>query len=147
MPDPIQVAEDRFNQGYSCSQAVFSAFSPQFGVEEDVALKIASPFGGGIAHQGEVCGAVLGALMVLALKFGTNGFPGQSQIYTVSQEFIHRFESRHGFILCRKLTSFDISHPQGLQAARDAQVFKKICPELVKTAAGIVQSMLASTSG
>jgi C_GCAxxG_C_C family probable redox protein len=72
MYDPIQLASERFEQGYSCSQSILSAFASQFGLAEEFAIKISSPFGGGIARQGETCGAVTGALMVLALEFGPN---------------------------------------------------------------------------
>ena len=64
MTNPTQIARDRFAEGFNCSQAVFCAYAPKFGINEEAALKIASPFGGGIAHQGQVCGAVSGALCI-----------------------------------------------------------------------------------
>jgi C_GCAxxG_C_C family probable redox protein len=71
MTDPIQIANERFAQQYSCSQAVFSAFAPQFGISDEQAIKLASPFGGGMARQGQVCGAVSGALMAIGLARGS----------------------------------------------------------------------------
>jgi C_GCAxxG_C_C family probable redox protein len=144
MNDPIQLATHRFEQGFSCSQAIFTTFAPQFGVGDDIAGKIASPFGGGIARQGETCGAVTGALMVLGLKYGALGEENKDKIYQVSQEFLRRFQEQHTFIKCKQLINYDISQPVELQAAREAKVFTQICPILVKTAAEIVQSMLTS---
>jgi C_GCAxxG_C_C family probable redox protein len=142
MNDQTQIALTRFNQGFSCSQSVFSAFAAQFGIAEDLALKIASPFGGGVARQGEVCGAVTGALMVIALKHGTITPEKKEEIYKISQEFIHRFEEKHGSIVCRKLVGYDISISEEFQKAREKKVFEKNCPGLVKDAAEIVKSLI-----
>ena len=56
MATPAEIAVTSFSQNFNCSQAVFSAFAPQFGLERETALKLASPFGGGVARRGEVCG-------------------------------------------------------------------------------------------
>jgi C_GCAxxG_C_C family probable redox protein len=144
MNDPIQIAAQSFEKGFSCSQSLLCAFAGQFNLDEEIAFKIASPFGGGIARQGETCGAVTGALMVLALKFGPK--PGESNeiAYNVSQEFMRRFKEQHSSIQCKQLIHFDISQPEELLAARESQVFHKTCPQLVSSAAGIVNSMLSS---
>jgi C_GCAxxG_C_C family probable redox protein len=142
MNDQTQIALARFSQGFSCSQSVFSAFAAQFGIAEDLALKIASPFGGGVARQGEVCGAVTGALMVIALKHGTITPEKKEEIYKISQEFIHRFEEKHGSIVCRKLVGYDISISEEFQQAREKKVFEKNCPALVKDAADIVKLLI-----
>ena len=144
MNDPVQTATDRFKQGYSCSQSIFSAFAQQFGLSDELASTIASPFGGGIAHQGETCGAVTGALMALSLKFGPKMNEDQDGIYLVSQEFIRRFKEQHTFLKCKQLINFDLSQPSELEGARQSQVFDTVCPLLVKTAAEIVNSMLTT---
>jgi C_GCAxxG_C_C family probable redox protein len=65
-----QLAVSRFKDGFSCSQAVLSAFSDTYGLDLPLYLKISQPFGGGIAHLGDICGAVSEALMVIGLKYG-----------------------------------------------------------------------------
>lgn len=142
MNDPIQKATDRFEQGFSCSQSVFSAFAPQFGLTDEIAISIASPFGGGIARQGETCGAVVGALLALSLEFGPRNTHNNEEIYQASQEFIRRFKAKFTYTNCKQLINFDLSQPEDLEKARESQVFKKVCPHFVKTSAEIVQSML-----
>jgi len=39
-------------------------------MSKDACLKLASPFGSGIAYMQETCGAVSGALMAIGLKYG-----------------------------------------------------------------------------
>jgi len=142
MTDPVHTASERFNKHYSCSQSVFSAFAPRFGLTDEQALKLASPFGGGIAHQGHVCGAVTGALMVLGLAHGNTDSDEKDATYSMAEEYLKRFQGLHGTILCRELVGHDISTPGGLQVARDSGVFENICPGLVKDAAALVAEFL-----
>ena len=142
MTNPIQIAQDRFTEGFNCSQAVFSAFASQFGIDDEAALKLASPFGGGVARQGDVCGAVVGALMVLGLGRGNAILETKDDPYRMAEKFIKRFQERHGTILCRQLIGHDLSTPEGLQQAREQKVFSTVCPGSVKDAAALVAEFL-----
>ncbi len=142
MTDLPETAVNCFSQHFNCSQSVFSTFAPQFGMDEVTALKLASPFGAGIARHGEVCGAVSGALLTLGLARGADTPAGKEEIYRLSQEFMRRFEEKHGTLLCRELIGCDISTPAGYQAAAEKKVFTTICPALVRESAEIVESML-----
>ena len=82
--DPIQTANDRFAQGFSCSQSIFSAFVLQLGLSTETALKLSSPFGAGMARQGQVCGALTGALMVLGLQQGNVDPEGKEKTYQIT---------------------------------------------------------------
>ena len=142
MTDPIQTAQDRFAKGFNCSQAVFSAYAHEMGLTEETALKIASPFGGGGAHQGNVCGAVTGALMVLGMQSGNATLENKDRTYQIAEEFVRRFKESNGTILCRELIGHDISKPDELQNAREQGVFRSICPGLVKSATELVSKFL-----
>ena len=144
MTTPAEIAVARFDDHFNCSQSVFAAFAPQYGVQEDLALKIASPFGGGMARQGHVCGAVSGALMALGLARGATTPAGKEKAYQLGEEFIQRFEVKHGTLLCRKLIDCDISTPAGWQIAQERGVFKTVCPVLVREAVEITQDLLGS---
>ena len=62
-------AVEYYNNNFNCSQGVFTAFATEMGMDEKLALKLATNFGGG-ERKGELCGAVAGALMVLGLRCG-----------------------------------------------------------------------------
>jgi len=143
MTDPPDIAAARFLQGFNCAQSVFVAFAPQLGMDESQALKLASPFGGGVARRGQTCGAVTGALMALGRAQGADTPAGKEDAYRLGQELLQRFESRHATILCRELIGCDISTPEGHQQARAKGVFTALCPLFVRDAAEIVQAMLA----
>jgi C_GCAxxG_C_C family probable redox protein len=144
--DPGKMAEERFGHGFNCAQAVFTAFAGHYGLDDAAALKLVSPFGGGVARRGEVCGAVTGGLLVLGLARGASTPEGKEEIYRLAQEFLQEFEAGHQTILCRDLIGYDISQPESHQQARAAGVFKSVCPCLVRDAAEIIHAMLQASS-
>lgn len=140
-----QSAEKFFRNNFLCSQSILLTYADLFGMEAETAARIASPFGGGVARRGDTCGAVNGALMVLGLNFGhTSGDDLQSKEMTYQNvtDFISQFELRHGSILCRELLNIDISSEQGLQTARDSDLFTTRCPRFVHDAAEILDQIL-----
>jgi C_GCAxxG_C_C family probable redox protein len=142
MTDSVQIAIQRFAQGLNCSQAVFSAFAVRGGLSEEVASRIASPFGGGVARQGQVCGALTGALMALGLARDSDSPERKEEAYRIAEGFVTRFQERAGAILCRELIGYDISTQEGLQAARENQAFARVCPRLVEEAARLMMEHL-----
>jgi C_GCAxxG_C_C family probable redox protein len=142
MATPSEIAGTVFSQHYNCSQSVFSAFADQLGMDRETALKLASPFGGGVARSGGICGAITGALLALGLARGAQAPAGKEDIYRLSQEFMRLFEEKHSTILCRDLIDCDLSTVAGYQAATDKGVFTSICPLLVQDAVEIVQKLI-----
>jgi len=140
--DPSEIAVSLFKRNFNCAQSVLAAFASQLGMDESSMLKIASPFGGGVARRGQVCGAVSGGLMALGLAMGADTPSGKEDAYRLGQEFLRRFESVHGSILCRELLGYDISTDVGRKQAGDKGVFKTLCPHFVGDAVEIVQEMM-----
>ncbi len=131
MPQTRRVASERFARGYNCAQSLLSAFASRFGLTSQFALRLAAPFGAGMAREGQVCGALSGALMVLGLQYAGSRPEDKERIYRIARDFMDQFENQHGSIICKELLGHDISTPAGLQAARDKSLFKTICPALV----------------
>jgi C_GCAxxG_C_C family probable redox protein len=145
--DSVKQASANFarGSGFSCSQAVFSAFAPQLGLDRELALKIASAFGGGMARRGETCGAVTGALMVIGLKYGRTDVEDEQakeQTYALAQRFVQMFTQRHGSIVCQELLDCDISIPQERELAHEQQLFSTLCSRFVQDAAEITAHIL-----
>ena len=70
MIDRGALAREYFLKGYNCSQAVLLSFSDLTGLDEKVAMRLASSFGGGMGRMREVCGTVSAMLMVLGILYG-----------------------------------------------------------------------------
>ena len=142
MTDPVDAAAAFFDEGFNCAQSVLAAFSELTGVDQIQLLKTASCFGAGIVRRGEVCGAVSGALMALGLARSVETPAAKETNYLLGEQFLQRFESKHGSLLCRELIGCDIRTPENRQAAKDKGVFTRLCPLFVRDAAAIVEAML-----
>jgi len=134
-----------FKEGFNCSQAVLAAYCEQFELKQELALRVAGAFGGGMGRMGETCGAVTGAIMVVGLKFGSTtagDLKARENAYAVVREFVHRFKGRNVSVLCRDLLDCDISTPEGMKRAREEGRIKKTCPKFVKDAAEILDQLI-----
>ena len=134
-----------FTAGFSCSQAVFSAFAEDLGLDRDTVLKISTAFGGGIAGMGLTCGAVTGALMAIGARYGRidpADEAAKQKTYDLAREFARRFTGMHGSIACRDLLGYDISAPEGKQQAEAEGLFKTRCPRLVADAVEILDGII-----
>lgn len=135
-------AKSRFENGYACSQAVLSTLSPDLGLDEDIAIKVAAAFGGGMVRHGEVCGAVTGALMALGLKYGSNNENNEEAVRDASQELMRRFEEEKGSLLCRELLGYRLIIPEELEQARESGVFETRCPLFVQEATELAKEII-----
>lgn len=141
----IEKAISSFKSGFNCSQAVFSSYSEKFGLSPEIALKISSAFGGGMGRMGETCGAVTGAFMAIGLKYGMTKIgdvESKEKTYQIVQEFAKEFKSRNGSLRCAELLGCDIGTSEGMNMAREKNLFTAICPKLVKDGAEIIEKIL-----
>jgi len=139
MTAKTDLIKERFSQ-FNCAQTVFSLFASELGIDEKTSLRIASGFGGGM-NRAETCGAVTGAYMAIGLKHGHDISDPEKKANTkmLVQKFNEEFEKIHGSIVCKNLTGFDISTPEGSQAAKDEGVFETKCPLFLKTSCEILE--------
>lgn len=140
----VEKAEKYFSNNFNCSQAVFTTFAAEMGLDEELALKIATQFGGG-ARKGEMCGAVSGALMVLGLKYGhchAENAEEKKKAYQIAEEFMNRFIEKKGTVVCRELLGYDVSKTEDMEKIRELNLFQTTCPEMIRCATEIVDEML-----
>ena len=141
----VERALSAFDEGYSCSQSVFSAWASELGLDRETALRVATAFGGGMAHRGDTCGAVTGAFMAIGLKHGrlrADDEETRDLAYSLVGRFVQEFESRHGSIVCRELLGFDISTPEGMEQVSQNNLAATRCPSFVRDAAEILEEIL-----
>jgi C_GCAxxG_C_C family probable redox protein len=140
-----EIALCLFRRGFSCSQAVAAAFAPDLGLDRDAALRLAQPFGGGIARRADWCGAVTGAFIAIGLKHGRDraeDTAARDKTYALVNALADRFEARHGHIRCRDLLGCDIGTPEGQKQAEALKLHQTKCEDLVRDAAAILEELL-----
>ena len=132
----VEKAEALFKGGCNCSQSVFAACADEFGLDEELAKRIACGLGGGVGRMREVCGAVSGAAMVLGMRHG----PDKAAAYAVIQDFCAKFKAETGLIVCRELLEGTGATTGGAPDARTETYYKKRpCVELVKLAVSLLE--------
>jgi len=139
-----ETAVSLFREGFSCSQGVFAAFAGDLGLGRETALRLAQPFGGGIARRADWCGALTGAFLAIGLEHGrvrAEDAAARDKTYALVNELVRRFEARHGATACADLLGVNIGTPEGQAAAREANLFKTTCPGLVASAAAILEEI------
>jgi C_GCAxxG_C_C family probable redox protein len=140
----IEDAADLFLQKFNCAQATLGALGPAEGLDRDTCLKIAATFGGGISRMGETCGAVVGSLMLLGLRYGGQTLTNpeaKAAVYEKSAEFMKQFRERNGSIVCRDLVGCDVSTPEGMAEFMARDFHNTFCVGLVKSACEILETM------
>ena len=133
-----------FSNNFNCSQAVFTAFASDFGIDEKTALMLGTSFGGG-ARNGEICGAVSGALLVLGLKYGHYDAEDNEQktrAYEIAVDYTKRFKEKNGSVVCRDLLGYDLTVPEDKVFIKEKNLFRTVCPEMVKSAVLILEEVL-----
>ncbi len=129
-----QRASELFNSGKNCSQAVFATFAGDYGLDDETALKITCGLGSGV-RSAEICGAVSGAVLVIGLKHGST----KELCNQKTEEFIAKFKTENGSIVCRDLLDCDISTPAGREKAISENLFKTKCLDMVLSAVKILE--------
>ena len=135
-----------FSEGFSCSQATLSAFASEFGLGDELALKVSCAFGGGVSHLGILCGAISGALMVIGLKYGRTKKEDEEakiETYRLANEFVKKFRERNSCINCNELLDCDISTPEGIKIAKEKRGNPNFCPKFVQDAVEILEEMIS----
>ena len=137
-------AEANFKVGYNCSQAVFAAFSEEVGLPRQMALQLASGFGGGVGRMREVCGAFSGAVMALGALYGSDDPAQKTAVYAMVQELAAKFKAETGSLICRELLGLDQPEGSPVASPRTETYYKKRpCVEMVGLAADLLEQYLA----
>ena len=125
-----------------CSQLVFGEFADQLGLDKETALKISAAFGGGM-WEGETCGAVVGGLMAIGLKYGQGDAPDpdiKNEMLAKAAEFRKRLAEKHGSCMCRELLGYKI--PEEMEQIMAENKFANVCSHVVTDACEICAEIL-----
>jgi C_GCAxxG_C_C family probable redox protein len=141
-----KLALESFKNGFNCSQSVLSVFAEELNLKKDTALKLATPFGAGMAYMQETCGAVTGALMAIGLKYGKGEFgtnEDKTHAYNQSKQFIAEFRKKNQSVCCRNLLDgIDMNTPEGMARIVEFDYFRTRCCDYVADAVQIAEEIL-----
>lgn len=133
-------AREYFLRGMTCSQATLAAFCG----EDETLMAIARPFGGGMGRLRLTCGAVTGCVMALGVLCADKE---KGELYLLVQEFCARFRAACGSIQCGELLAGVRADASPIPSARTEEYYvKRPCPELVYTAAHLLEELLSENA-
>jgi C_GCAxxG_C_C family probable redox protein len=146
--DKIEMAAQYHARGFGCAQSVLASYAHDYGLSEELALKMGTGFGSGMGRMCEVCGALTGAFMVLGLKYGKvntdgNRYGNETETtYKLVAELAQKFATRNGSIYCRELIGHDLSDPAERAKVVEAGLFKTTCGKCIRDAMELLQEVL-----
>ena len=109
--------------------------------------KIAELFMKGIDCSQVVAGAfaVVGAMIVLGLKFGhcdTEHMEQKDIMNAKRAEFLTKFQEKYGVCSCKGLLKHDIADPEGMQKILEEGLLFDFCPEIVRDTIEILNEVV-----
>ncbi len=134
---------EQFQHGFDCSQVVLSQFAEKEGVDPETAHRLSAAFGGGFM-KGETCGAVVGALMALGLKYGhsqPDDFAQKELLREKQEKFLKKFYEEYPSTRCKELLELDFSKPEEYQEIMESGILFEFCPRLVADVIDIVEEV------
>ena len=145
----VECAVENFMQGYGCCQSVVAAFADLYGLDEEMAKRIAAGFGGGVGRMRMMCGAVSALVILVGLDCGqTEGSDreGKSACYKVVQELLAQSKAENGSLICAEILGIK-GHEKAVSSyvasPRTAEYYKtRPCAAKVESAARIFANYL-----
>lgn len=145
--DHAEKACQLFAEGRNCAQAVFAAFSDVTGLDEELALRLSSSFGGGMGRMREVCGTCSAMFMVAGILYGytsKNDINEKAEHYRRIQHLAEEFKKRHETINCLELLKGLNVTKDPMPEQRTEQYYKvRPCIKFVRSAAEILDEYIS----
>jgi C_GCAxxG_C_C family probable redox protein len=148
MSEKTERAKQLHEQGYGCAQAVLTTFAPDYGIPEEIALKISTGFGSGMGRMCEMCGSLTGAYMVIGLQYGKSHTDGTrygvntETTYRLVSEIAKRFSERNGSTCCRDLIEHDLNDAEQRAEVVKLGYFKTRCGKYILDAVELLEEIL-----
>lgn len=115
------------------------------GMEDAGFVRMMSGFGGGVGGMGSVCGAILGGVAALSLRYGRGRIEETEdpRLYPLCAELYRRFGSEvETSPCCRDITATDFTNPAEIKAFYASPEKRSRCGRLVGRTAELVREIL-----
>ena len=132
--DHLAETLELFKSGYNCAQSVLTTFCEDYNLPRETALRIASPFGGN--KEGNTCGALTGAIMVVGLKYGASSLNDQDTKQLIKEktnQLKMAFKQSHHTTICNELLGIDNSNLNERPLLMQRSELFKTCSNFLET--------------
>lgn len=116
------------NGGLSCSQALLTAYGERYGIDPEKARLLGRPLAGGMGGQGETCGYIAAAILIIAYAYNNKDeAEARKNTHPAVVELFRLFKERHGTTMCKELLGADMSSEDGKKKIREEKLLAKRC--------------------
>jgi C_GCAxxG_C_C family probable redox protein len=116
------------NGGMTCSQALLTVYGETYGIDPGKAVLLGRPLAGGMGGQGETCGYIAAAILILAYAYNNKDeAEARKNTHPVVVELFRRFKERYGTTMCKELLGADMSSEEGRKKIREEKLLAKHC--------------------
>ena len=145
-----KTAHDYERDYHGCSRCTLRALQEHLNLGDDSTLLASTPLAGGIAFQGDTCGALIGGLLAVGLATASPNMEDEDAlIKTMSNGYFYlrRFIREIGSSRCRDIQtvmlgrSFNMLDPEESKRADEAGIHRE-CPKVVGKAARIAANFI-----
>jgi len=121
----LQRIEDDFMAGHHCSEVILTHIGRFYDPDFDPKLmKLATGFGGGIAEEADVCGALVGGVMLIGHLHGRASLAeDQTRCWELAREYRRRFKEELGDTSCYYFTKGEFN-PENHRKCAEEVVLK-----------------------
>lgn len=128
-------------KNYNCSQKVLVYFAEALDIDEDLAVRIATPFEMGM-YNSEKCGALVAGYMVLGLKYGSADFEARMNLAGKVLELDKVFEEKMSTKICKELLGMKVLEADNMNKAAKMGLFETICDKSVAVVIEALEKMI-----
>ncbi len=109
----IKYASECWDKGFNCAESAMRGICYAHEIDlPEVALRMATPFGGGIGLSGDACGAMIGSVLGIGAALGRADAKGnKTRSYEAARELKTQFERRFNSTQCKILNEGDFVSP------------------------------------
>ncbi len=130
--DVAEKAGQLYAGNYHCCEAIVLAVSEFMGMENDLLLKVSTPFGGGMINNGATCGSLLAAYICMGVFRGRSSEnESRKNACEPADRIFQKFCRKYGSSSCRDITGYDKKDPKAVELYGN-RVKSEICIPLTK---------------
>ena len=142
--ETVAKARGYFVENYNCAQSVLRAVLEKYDLYFEEATNAMAGMGGGVGLEGNVCGAIVGAVAALGVLHGQKFKDYEEQkeaSYISSAKLIYKFKKKFKTVICDDLTGITMADKQIRDEAIKKGHFQEVCPKYIEEAIRIVVDM------
>jgi len=106
--ETVDKAAELYGGNYNCCEAIMLAVGEYLGYDDDLLLKISTPFGSGLINNGGTCGSLLAAYLCMGIFKGrTSQYESRDNACRPANRIFEKFCKMYGSPNCNDIVGYN----------------------------------------